>query len=117
MLWSDPEEIEGWARSPGGSGMLLGWKFVFQFNLINNIDLITRSHQLCMDGYKYWYEKKNLVTIWSAPNYCHRSGNIASYMQIDQNLKTQIKTFEANYKDYSNRKGMHDNWAGQRFMY
>ena len=69
LLWSDPDEIEGWSLSPRGkesswyliklklfylkgAGYLFGGDIVEQFNRQNNIELICRAHQLVMEGYK-----------------------------------------------------------------
>lgn len=71
LLWSDPEDIEGWGLSPRGAGYLFGADVCTTFNQMNKIDLICRAHQLVMDGYK-WMFHDQLVTVWSAPNYCYR---------------------------------------------
>ncbi|CDU17677.1 hypothetical protein YYC_02487 [Plasmodium yoelii 17X] len=92
IMWSDPSDIIGWEKSPRGAGHLFGSDIVHKFCYINNIQLIARAHQLIMEGYKWWFDKK-LVTIWSAPNYCYRCGNIASIMQIDENSNFTFKCF------------------------
>ncbi|KAL8269244.1 hypothetical protein Esti_006833 [Eimeria stiedai] len=105
LLWSDPEgskccveprasEMKGWGYSPRGAGYLFGSDIVKTFCHTNNIEIIARAHQLVMDGYKWWFDKR-LVTVWSAPNYCYRCGNVATVMELDEHLNYQFKTFEA----------------------
>merc|ERR1712185_25653 len=55
LMWSDPEDIDGWGLSPRGAGYLFGGEIVEQFNSANGIDVIARAHQLVMEGYKYMF--------------------------------------------------------------
>ena len=95
MLWSDPDEsTERWGLSPRGAGYLFGKQVVEDFMERNGLSLITRSHQLVMEGYKTMFDEK-LVTIWSAPNYCYRCQNVASILEIDEHLNREFKIFES----------------------
>ncbi|RYR23604.1 hypothetical protein Ahy_B03g068808 isoform A [Arachis hypogaea] len=82
LLWSDPDDRCGWGISPRGAGYTFGQDISEQFNHTNNLKLIARAHQLVMEGYTWGHEQK-VVTIFSAPNYCYRCGNMASILEVD----------------------------------
>ncbi|EIE91567.1 hypothetical protein G6F46_005048 [Rhizopus delemar] len=94
LLWSDPEEIQGWGYSPRGAGYLFGGDVVEAFLHTNGLKFVARAHQLVMEGYKPMFDHK-IVTVWSAPNYCYRCGNVAAILQLDEHLNTEYKMFDA----------------------
>jgi len=94
LMWSDPEEIDGWGLSPRGAGYLFGGDIVSMFNERNDLDLIARAHQLVMEGHRSMFNDA-LVTVWSAPNYCYRCGNVAAILELDENLERSFKIFDA----------------------
>jgi serine/threonine-protein phosphatase 2A catalytic subunit len=93
LLWSDPDERMGWGVSPRGAGYTFGQDISEQYNHTNNLTLISRAHQLVMEGYN-WCHNRNVVTVFSAPNYCYRCGNQAAIMEIDEKLKYTFLQFD-----------------------
>ena len=95
LVWSDPEDIDTWAASPRGAGWFFGYKVAEEFSHINDLTLICRGHQLVPEGYKFWFRFKNVVSIWSTPNYCYRLGNPAAVLELDEELNLTFKRFHA----------------------
>lgn len=94
IMWSDPEDIKGWSMSLRGAGYYFGANVVDEFLRKNGLNYVIRAHQLIMEGYKLHFNEK-LITVWSAPNYCYRCGNIASILELDENLQKIFKVFES----------------------
>ena len=73
---------------------LFGSDVVAQFSQANDVDMICRAHQLVMEGYK-WHFNETVLTVWSAPNYCYRCGNVAAILELDEHLARNFTIFEA----------------------
>lgn len=93
LLWSDPDERVGWGVSARGIGYTFGEDISETFNHRNGLSFIARAHQLVMEGYN-WCHEKNVVTIFSAPNYCYRCGNQAALMELDEASKFTFLQFD-----------------------
>jgi len=104
LMWSDPDDIDTWAVSPRGAGWLFGGSVTYEFNHVNSLTLIARAHQLVQEGYKHMFNEQ-LVTVWSAPNYCYRCGNLASILRIGEDGSKEFNVYEA-AKENEKDKGM-----------
>ena len=51
LLWSDPDDRHGWGISPRGAGYTFGLDISSHFCHLNGHQLISRAHQLDMEGH------------------------------------------------------------------
>uniref|UniRef100_A0AC35FXT8 Serine/threonine-protein phosphatase n=1 Tax=Panagrolaimus sp. PS1159 TaxID=55785 RepID=A0AC35FXT8_9BILA len=51
------------------------------------------AHQLVMEGFN-WSHAKNVVTVFSAPNYCYRCGNQAAIVELNEDLGYSFLQFD-----------------------
>ncbi|XP_022645732.1 serine/threonine-protein phosphatase 2A catalytic subunit beta isoform-like [Varroa destructor] len=94
LLWSDPEDTMGFTASPRGAGYIFGQDESMKFCRTNGLVLISRAHQLVQEGYRYTHNNK-VVTVFSAPNYTYRSGNLAAVMDVDDSMRQSYIQFDA----------------------
>ena len=96
VLWSDPsEDIDDFfGENERGISYTFSKKLLNRFINDNKIDLVCRAHQVVEDGYEFFGDK-NLVTIFSAPNYCELFDNAGALMYVDENLRCSFKVIKS----------------------
>ena len=86
ILWSDPgKNVNGWEPSDRGVSYKFGPDIVDSFLNRNNLSLIVRAHQVVEDGYEF-FNRRSLVTLFSAPNYCGQFDNAGAVMMVKEDL-------------------------------
>jgi len=91
LLWSDPEvDISGWAENDRGVSYTFGGDVVSKFLQKHDYDLIVRAHQVVEDGFEFFADRQ-LVTLFSAPNYCGEFDNAGAVMSVDEDLMCSFR--------------------------
>lgn len=110
LLWSDPlfstnkDDHGKWApNTDRGVSYVFGRDVVTNFLKDQGLELICRAHQVVEDGYEF-FANKQLVTIFSAPNYCGENDNSAAIMNIAEDLTCSFKILEPEERARSKSK-------------
>lgn len=80
MLWSDPKPTTGRSPSKRGVACEFGPDVTRKFLEANGLELIIRSHEVKEEGYEVEHDGQ-LITIFSAPNYCDQMGNKGAFIR------------------------------------
>lgn len=76
---------QGWGENDRGVSFTFGGDVVRQFLRRHDLDLVVRAHQVVEDGYEF-FAGRELVTVFSAPNYCGEFDNAGAMMTVDDTL-------------------------------
>lgn len=94
LLWADPDkECLNWGENDRGVSFTFGPQIVSNFCKKFELDLICRAHQVVEDGYEF-FANRQLVTVFSAPNYCREFDNAGAVMTIDDKLRCSFKVLK-----------------------
>ncbi|KAJ3354161.1 serine/threonine protein phosphatase Pzh1 [Entophlyctis luteolus] len=97
LLWSDPNaSAVDWEDNDRGVSYCFGAKIVGEFVAKHNLDLVARAHMVVEGGYEFFADRQ-LVTIFSAPNYCGEFDNKAAIMGVDENLLCSFEILEPQF--------------------
>jgi len=108
LLWSDPDmDQPGWGESDRGVSFVFGDQVVTQFLERHDLDLICRAHQVVEDGYEF-FASRQLVTLFSAPNYCGEFDNAGAMMSVDDTLMCSFQILKPTEKKINARPGPND---------
>jgi len=103
LLWSDPDkDVQDFDENDRGVSFIFGEKVVQDFNRKNDLDLIIRAHQVVDEGYEF-FANRQLITIFSAPNYCGEFDNCAGILIVDEALTCSLKVLRP-VENYSGKK-------------
>lgn len=98
LVWSDPDkDVRGWADSERGVSFTFGSEVVQNFLNKHDLDLICRAHQVVEEGYEF-FAKRQLVTVFSAPNYCGEFDNSGALMSVDETLMCSFQILKSSEK-------------------
>ena len=96
LLWSDPDsETSGWGENDRGVSYTFGADVLAKFLKKQDFDLVCRAHQVVEDGYEF-FAKRQLVTIFSSPNYCGEFDNAGAMMSVDESLMCSFQILKPN---------------------
>ena len=91
LLWSDPDKLStGWGENERGVSVTFSPQVVEEFLEKHDLDLVCRAHQVVENGYEF-FANRQLVTLFSAPNYCGEFDNAGALMTIDETLVCSFK--------------------------
>ena len=89
--------MQGWGDNDRGVSFTFGSEIVSNFLRKHDLDLICRAHQVVEDGYEF-FSKRQLVTVFSAPNYCGEFDNSGAMMTVDESLMCSFQILKPNDK-------------------
>ena len=93
VLWSDPsDDIDYFTESTRGTGYFFGEKATEEFLQNNNIKMIIRGHECVNNGCELKFNNQ-LITVFSASNYCGLVNNQAGVLEITGPMTYKIRQF------------------------
>lgn len=99
LLWADPEVLPlgvDWSPSSRRVSFVFSERALEKFITDNDLDLVCRAHQVVEEGFQFFpnNQKRHLLTIFSATNYCNEFGNRGGVLCVDGRGVCSILTLE-----------------------
>jgi serine/threonine-protein phosphatase PP1 catalytic subunit len=97
LLWADPDprpDAPPFDANDRGTGVLFSVEATRGFLAAHGLQCVARAHQAVRDGYDFPFAPgRELVTIFSAPNYLGMFGNQGAVMVLDADVNLHFVQF------------------------
>ncbi|KAF8011149.1 hypothetical protein BT93_J1692 [Corymbia citriodora subsp. variegata] len=94
LLWSDPgKDVKGWEMLERGALYTFGPDSLSKFLKKHDLHLLCRGHKVVGDGYEFFADRQ-LVTIFSATNFCGVWDNSGAMMNVDESLSCSFEVLK-----------------------
>lgn len=94
LLWSDPSDIiKFFHPSQRGMGYLFGETGLKTFLAENHMKVLIRGHECVTEGLDFKFNNE-LITVFSASNYCGSTGNTAGVLMVRANSSFQVQKYQ-----------------------
>jgi serine/threonine-protein phosphatase PP1 catalytic subunit len=88
LLWSDPDpDLTGWGELE--RGVRFGADTVKRFCRSHGLGLLVRGNRCVKSGYEF-FANRQMVTLWSAPNYLGYHANAGAIMSVASGASAEI---------------------------
>jgi len=95
LLWADPTPDEDmWGLNDRGVSFSFGREALKRFLAAHGLSLVCRAHQVVQDGYEF-FGARQLVTVFSAPNYCGNFNNAGAVMNVDEDMTCSFMVYHS----------------------
>ncbi|KAK4785517.1 hypothetical protein SAY86_002206 [Trapa natans] len=119
LLWSDPTEndsVEGLRPNARGPGLVtFGPDRVTDFCKRNKLQLIIRAHECVMDGFER-FAQGQLITLFSATNYCGSANNAGALLVIGRGLVVVPKLIHPLPPPLQSLEASPERFLGEKWM-
>ena len=87
------EQRKGWGENDRSVSFTFGADVVGDFLARHDLDLVVRAHQVVEDGFEFFADRQ-LLTVFSAPNYCGEFDNCGAMMSVDESLQCSFQVLK-----------------------
>ena len=106
LTWADPKrQVFKYKDNDRGVSYTFNKDALKEFKERLNLDLVIRAHQVVDKGYQF-FDEQNLVTVFSAPNYCGYNGNNGAVLKIKKNLDCSFIILQPTTKKMKKQKSL-----------
>ena len=101
LVFADPEpDLVGWGEVGRAPSYIFGADILSKWLRANDLKMVIRAHQVVEHGFE-WFAEKQLLTLFSCPDYVGEFENDGAVMIVDADLNYKMSVIRSGCKGQS----------------